>query len=58
MTGNGPVSAATNLIFGFVGLLLLDFAFSRWHLTPAWWMPLRILLTSIVVICLGVIVIL
>ena len=54
MTGGGPVSAATNLIFGFVGLLMLDFAFARWGLTPPWWMALRLLLTAIVVICLGV----
>ena len=57
MTGGGPVSAATNLIFGFLGLLMLDFAFARWGLTPAWWMPLRILLTAIVVACLSVVVI-
>ncbi len=54
MTGGGPVSAGMNLIFGFVGLLALDFAFSRWGLTPAWWMPLRVLLTSVVVSCLAV----
>lgn len=54
MTGGGPVSAATNLIFGFVGLLLLDYAFSRWGLTPDWWMRLRLLLTSVVVVCLAV----
>ena len=54
MTGGGPVSAGMNLIFGFVGLLALDFAFSRWGLTPAWWMPLRVLLTSVVVLCLAV----
>lgn len=52
MIGNGPVSAATNLIFGFAGLLLLDWQFSRQGLTPSWWMPLRILLTTIVIICL------
>ena len=54
MTGGGPVSAGTNLIFGFVGLLILDFAFSSWGLTPEWWMRLRILLTTIVVACLSV----
>ena len=56
MTGGGPVSAGTNLIFGFIGLLLLDAAFSRWGLTPDWWMPLRLLLTTIVVLslCVGV----
>jgi hypothetical protein len=54
MTGGGPVGAGTNLMFGFAGLLLLDAAFSRWGLTPVWWMPLRVLLTSIVLICLAV----
>ncbi|MEM8578562.1 MAG: DUF3429 domain-containing protein, partial [Pseudomonadota bacterium] len=54
MTGGGPTSAGLNLMFGFAGLLLLDYAFFRWGLTPPWWMPLRVLLTGIVVICLGV----
>lgn len=54
MTGGGPVSAGMNLIFGFVGLLGLDFAFQRWGLTPAWWMSLRVLLTSVVVASLMV----
>lgn len=53
-TGGGPVSWGTNLIFGFAGLLLLDGAFSRWGLTPTWWMPLRILLTCVVIACLSV----
>ena len=54
MTGGGPVSWGTNLIFGFLGLLALDFAFSQWGLTPAWWMRLRLLLTSVVVGCLAI----
>lgn len=54
MTGGGPVSAGSNLIFGFLGLLILDFAFDRWGLTPDWWMPLRLLLTAIVVASLAV----
>ena len=57
MTGGGPTGAATNLIFGFVGLLMLDFAFFRWGLTPRWWMSLRVLLTAIVVACLAITVI-
>lgn len=57
MTGGGPTGAATNLIFGFIGLLMLDFAFARWGLTPKWWMSLRILLTAIVVACLSITVI-
>lgn len=54
MTGGGPVGAASNLIFGFLGLLVLDYGFFKWGLTPPWWMPLRLLLTAVVVICLGV----
>ena len=54
MTGGGPTTAGMNLIFGFVGLLVLDFSFSKWGLTPGWWMRLRVLLTSIVVACLSV----
>ncbi|MEO1557935.1 MAG: DUF3429 family protein, partial [Pseudomonadota bacterium] len=52
-----PTAAAINLIFGFLGVLMLDFAFFRWGLTPPWWMGLRILLTAIVVACLTVTVI-
>ena len=54
MTGGGPVSAATNLIFGFLGLLILDYAFWMWNLAPPWWMRLRVMLTAIVVVCLSV----
>ncbi|MEY8830957.1 DUF3429 domain-containing protein [Sedimentitalea sp. XS_ASV28] len=52
MTGGGPVTAGTNLIFGFAGLLLLDIAFVKWGLAPAWWTQLRVLLTSVVILCL------
>ena len=58
MTGGGPVAAGTNLIVGFLALLLLDFTFDRWGLTPQWWIPLRVLLTAIVVLSLSVGVIL
>ncbi|SNR34185.1 DUF3429 domain-containing protein [Puniceibacterium sediminis] len=54
MVGGGPVSAGTNLIFGFVGVLLLDWQFWRWGLAPVWWMQLRAPLTALVVICLAV----
>jgi len=50
----GPTSAGLNLIIGFLALLLIDFSFDRWGLTPGWWMPLRLLLTTIVVLCLAV----
>lgn len=54
MTGGGPVSAGTNLMFGFAGLLLLDYAFFQWGLTPPWWMRLRLILTAVVVTCLAI----
>jgi hypothetical protein len=54
MTGGGPVSAGMNLIFGFAGLLLLDLQFARWGLAPAWWMPLRLLLSAVVIACLTI----
>lgn len=57
MTGGGPVAAAMNLIFGFLGLLLLDWYFWRLKLAPPWWMHLRVLLTSIVILTLLVVVI-
>jgi hypothetical protein len=55
MTGGGPVTAAGNLITGFLGLLLLDWQFWRWGLAPRWWMALRMLLTAGVVLCLAVV---
>lgn len=54
MTGGGPVSAGTNLIFGFIGLLFLDYTFFKWGLTPPWWMQLRLFLTAVVVACLAI----
>ena len=52
-TGAGATSTALSLIAGFLGLLALDYKFSRWGLTPTWWMSLRILLTALVVISLA-----
>jgi hypothetical protein len=54
MTGGGPVSAGLNLMFGFAGLLLLDWQFWRWGLAPAWWMSLRALLTGLVLASLSI----
>ncbi|WP_419737753.1 DUF3429 domain-containing protein [Ruegeria sp.] len=54
MTGGGPISAGTNLMIGFAGLLVLDALFWYWGLAPRWWMRLRILLTAIVLLCLAV----
>ncbi|MEL6518397.1 MAG: DUF3429 domain-containing protein [Pseudomonadota bacterium] len=52
--GGGPVSAAINLLAGFVGLLGLDYMFWRQGLAPIWWMQLRVGLTAVVAACLVV----
>ena len=48
------IESSTNLIIGFLGLLFLDWYFWKNGLTPVWWMKLRLLLTGIVVLFLGV----
>lgn len=57
-TGGGADSAATALIAGFVGLLALDWHFWRTGLAPDWWLPLRLLLTALVIPCLAAVLIL
>ncbi|MDZ7905095.1 MAG: DUF3429 domain-containing protein [Cypionkella sp.] len=42
------------LAIGFAALLALDWAYSRAGLAPSWWMPLRLLLTGVVLACLAV----
>lgn len=51
--GGGPIQALTALMTGFVVLLVIDLQFSRWGLTPPWWMQLRLILTIGVVLCLA-----
>lgn len=53
MAQGSTQSAIIALIAGFLGLLILDGLFARWGLAPAWWMRLRLLLTSIVVLSLA-----
>jgi hypothetical protein len=51
--GTGPVqSALTALAIGFAALLALDWGFWKQGLAPRWWLPLRAVLTVIVVPCL------
>lgn len=54
MVNGDPGAAAVNLAAGFAGLLVLDAAFVRWGLAPAWWLALRIPLTALVLACLAV----
>lgn len=57
MVGGGPTSASIYLFAGFLGLLGLDWHFAQRGLTPSWWMHLRVLLTAIVLLCLGITVV-
>jgi len=40
------------LIVGFVGLLAIDRLCAQRGFAPDWWMPLRLLLTTVVTLCL------
>lgn len=42
------------LIFGYIGLLTLDWLFFRQGITPPYWMKLRIPLTLIAITCLAI----
>lgn len=52
MVRDGPNSAALYLAVGFIGLIGIDYMFWKQKLAPPWWMHLRILLTTVVTICL------
>lgn len=54
MVNGQPADAAINLAAGFLGLLAMDYSFSRQGLTPPWWMRLRVGLTAVVLACLCV----
>mgnify|MGYP001800329831 CR=1 FL=1 len=50
-----PVRAGLiGLAIGVVALLIVEYWAFREGIAPAWWMKLRLLLTTIVVICLGI----
>jgi hypothetical protein len=49
-----PLTQFMALIFGFVALLVVDWTCQRKGLAPDWWLSLRLILTSVVVFCLGV----
>lgn len=53
--GTGPAGPALIALgAGFIGLMMLDWMFWKQGLAPDWWMALRTLLTSVVVVCLAV----
>ena len=52
MVGGGPEAALSALMVGFVGVFVLDVQFARWGLVPPWWLRLRLVLTTVVLLCL------
>ncbi len=54
MVTDASPTSAIYLATGFVGLLILDAAFSAWGLAPAWWLRLRVMLTVVVLACLAI----
>ena len=54
-TAVGPTPQALGaLIPGFYGLLVLDYYFWRAGLAPPWWLRLRLPLTAVVMVTLGI----
>jgi hypothetical protein len=49
-----PRPSLVMLIIAFVALLAIDVSAAKQGLAPPWWMTLRLMLTSVVVICLGI----
>lgn len=49
-----PRPSLVMLIIAFLALLAVDASAARQGLAPAWWMRLRLMLTTTVVICLAV----
>jgi len=54
MTGGGVAATGLSLIAGFTFILGVDWWFARWGLAPGWWLPLRLMLTAVVVTCLAI----
>lgn len=52
--GASPLLDLTALIAGFVGVFLIEYWFHKHELTPIWWLRMRGILTTVVVISLAV----
>lgn len=50
--GGGEKQATSAVMVGFLFVFACDVQFRVWGLAPVWWLPLRALLTAIVVLCL------
>lgn len=54
MVGGTTASSLSALFVGFFAMLSLDLQFGQWKLTPPWWIGLRIVLTLVTLVCLGI----
>lgn len=52
--GGTQAASLSALLVGFFAMLSLDLQFGQWKLTPPWWIGLRIVLTLVVLVCLGI----
>ncbi|MBK5926898.1 DUF3429 domain-containing protein [Rhodobaculum claviforme] len=52
--GGTLASSLSALFVGFFAMLSLDLQFGQWRLTPPWWIGFRIVLTLVVMVCLGI----
>lgn len=48
--GGSDAEQLMRLAFGFIAILALDAAYMRWRLAPHWWLTLRVIITTIVVL--------
>ncbi|MGY6410490.1 MAG: DUF3429 domain-containing protein [Alkalilacustris sp.] len=52
--GGTQAASLSALFVGFFAMLSLDLQFSQWKLVPRWWIGLRVVLTLVVMVCLGI----
>lgn len=52
--GGTPAASLSALLVGFFAMLSLDLQFGQWKLVPPWWIGLRIVLTLVTLVCLGI----
>ena len=52
--GGTQAASLSALFVGFFAMLSLDLQFSQWKLVPPWWIGFRIILTLVVMVCLGI----
>ena len=52
--GGTQAASLSALFVGFFAMLSLDLQFSQWKLVPNWWIGFRVVLTLVVLMCLGI----